>query len=73
MLLGHRSIRVTERHYAPWVRSRQEQLEADVRQTWTVDVTALGKEQAKAERAKGENRGADEGTRRVHGRRVLVQ
>jgi integrase len=33
-LLGHSSIRITERHYAPWVRSRQEQLEADVRRTW---------------------------------------
>ena len=34
VLLGHSSIRITERHYAPWVRSRQEQLEADVRRTW---------------------------------------
>ena len=34
ILLGHSSIRITERHYAPWVRSRQEQLEAEVRRTW---------------------------------------
>jgi integrase len=34
VLLGHSSIRVTERHYSPWVRARQEQLEADVRRTW---------------------------------------
>ena len=34
-LLGHTSIKVTERHYAPWVKARQEQLEADVRRTWT--------------------------------------
>lgn len=34
ILLGHQSTRITEKHYAPWVRSRQEQLEADVRQTW---------------------------------------
>jgi len=34
ILLGHSSIRITERHYAPWVRSRQEQLERDVRATW---------------------------------------
>lgn len=34
ILLGHRSIKVTERHYAPWIRSRQEQLEADVRCVW---------------------------------------
>jgi len=36
MLLGHQSTRVTEKHYAPWVRSRQEQLEADVRRTWNL-------------------------------------
>jgi integrase/recombinase XerD len=35
ILLGHSSIRITERHYSPWVRSRQEQLERDVRSTWT--------------------------------------
>jgi len=34
ILLGHSSIRITERHYSPWVRSRQEQLERDVRGTW---------------------------------------
>jgi integrase/recombinase XerD len=33
ILLGHSSIRITERHYSPWVRSRQEQLERDVRST----------------------------------------
>jgi len=31
VLLGHSSIRITERHYAPWTRSRQEQIEADWR------------------------------------------
>ena len=36
ILLGHSSTRITEKHYAPWVRDRQEQLEADVRRTWTV-------------------------------------
>ena len=30
-LLGHSSIKITERHYAPWVKARQEQLEAEVR------------------------------------------
>jgi integrase len=34
VLLGHSSIKVTEKHYSPWVRARQEQLEADVRSTW---------------------------------------
>jgi hypothetical protein len=27
-------VRLTEKNYAPWVRERQEQLEADVRRTW---------------------------------------
>ena len=37
ILLGHQSVRVTEKHYNPWVRSRQEQLEADVRNAWKAD------------------------------------
>ena len=37
VLLGHSSLRVTEKHYAPWVRSRQEQLEADVKRSWETD------------------------------------
>jgi len=34
MLLGHASIRVTERHYAPWVKARQDRLEAAVKRAW---------------------------------------
>ncbi len=34
ILLGHQSVRITEKHYAPWVRALQEQWEADVRRTW---------------------------------------
>ena len=30
VLLGHKSIRITEKHYAPWVSSRQEALEAEI-------------------------------------------
>lgn len=37
VLLGHSSLKVTEKHYAPWVRARQEQLEADVRRSWSED------------------------------------
>jgi len=37
VLLGHSSIKVTEKHYSPWVRARQEQLEADVWRTWQAD------------------------------------
>lgn len=39
ILLGHSSVRITEKHYSPWVRSRQEQLEADVRNAWENDQT----------------------------------
>lgn len=34
ILLGHQSVRATEKHYAPWVRAGQEQLEAHVGRTW---------------------------------------
>ena len=34
ILLGHSSLTVTEKHYSPWVKTRQEQLEAAVRKTW---------------------------------------
>jgi len=51
-LLGHTSIRVTERHYAPWVRSRQDQLEASMRRAWSRDPVAFSE---------------TKGTREVHG------
>jgi integrase len=41
VLLGHTSVKITERHYSPWIRERQEQAEADVRHTWTQDPIAL--------------------------------
>jgi integrase len=37
VLLGHQSVRITEKHYAPWVRSRQDQLEADLTSAWSRD------------------------------------
>lgn len=37
VLLGHSSIRITERHYAPWIRARQEQLEAEIKRSWVHD------------------------------------
>jgi integrase len=33
-LLGHRSIKTTEKHYAPWVKARQDALEEAVKATW---------------------------------------
>jgi integrase/recombinase XerD len=42
-LLGHQSIKVTEKHYSPWVIERQEQLEKSVRtaiQRYTEDTSS---------------------------------
>jgi len=36
ILLGHKSVKITEKHYAPWVKARQEQLAANVRKAWNV-------------------------------------
>jgi site-specific recombinase XerD len=33
-LLGHTSIKTTQKHYAPWVKTRQDALEAAVMGTW---------------------------------------
>jgi integrase/recombinase XerD len=33
-LLGHTSIKTTEKHYAPWVKARQDRLDVAVRGTW---------------------------------------
>jgi len=57
ILLGHESVRTTERNYAPWVRSRQEQLEADLTRAWQLDpVIAAQTSQTR-------------GTRQVHGKK----
>lgn len=34
ILLGHESLRTTEKHYAPWVQSRQAALEEAIKKTW---------------------------------------
>ena len=52
-LLGHQSLRVTERHYSPGVRARQEQLEASVRRAWALDPVVSAE---------------TKGTRGVHGK-----
>jgi integrase/recombinase XerD len=33
-ILGHSSVRVTEKHYMPWVRARQASLNQSVKQSW---------------------------------------
>lgn len=37
ILLVHSTVKVTERHYAPWTQKRQQQLEADLRAMWATD------------------------------------
>jgi integrase len=40
ILLGHSSVKITERHYAPWVQSGQARLEADLERVWRKDPLA---------------------------------
>jgi integrase len=35
VLLGHSSVRITERHYRPWVKTLQKKLEDEVRKAWS--------------------------------------
>jgi len=37
ILLGHSSVKITEKSYSPWVKARQEQLEAAVMKTWPTE------------------------------------
>jgi integrase len=57
VLLGHSSVRITERHYAPWIRGRQEQLEADLERSWAADRIVLAE---------------TKGTPEVHGKMEVV-
>lgn len=41
ILLGHQSVRITERYYAAWTDARQRQVEADLRQAWEQDPIVL--------------------------------
>jgi len=41
MLLGHSSVKITQKHYNPGVLARQEQLEADVMRAWSRDERVL--------------------------------
>ena len=34
ILLGHKSVKITEKHYSPFVKARQQQLTASVHQAW---------------------------------------
>jgi len=47
ILLGHKSVKITEKHYAPWVKARQDQLAANVRKAWAVLQTTGRKSRRK--------------------------
>jgi site-specific recombinase XerD len=34
-LLGHKTLRTTEKYYSAWVKERQQRLEAEVKDAWT--------------------------------------
>jgi integrase len=40
-MLGHSSIRITERYYSAWDQSRQDQLEQDLKRAWAEDPIAI--------------------------------
>jgi integrase len=52
ILLGHSSVRITEKHYNPWNRARQEQAEADVMRSWASDPLVLSASHTYTERTR---------------------
>jgi integrase len=38
VLLGHRSVKMTEKHYLPWAKARQDQLITSVQRAWFPEV-----------------------------------
>lgn len=54
VLLGHQSVRVTEKHYNPWVRSRQQQLEEDLVKAWARDPFVLEESATRRLREQGD-------------------
>jgi integrase/recombinase XerD len=41
LLLGHSSVKITEKHYAPFVKARQEQLAESARKAWNADELSV--------------------------------
>jgi len=63
IMLGHSSVRITEKHYSPWIRERQEQAEADVRRSWARDPLVLMEDAAISEKASRYNSGTAQSAR----------
>jgi integrase/recombinase XerD len=51
-MLGHESIKTTERYYAKWVKSRQDRLDALVKGIWMSEIVAQGQVSKKAKGAR---------------------
>jgi hypothetical protein len=51
MLLGHSSVKITEKHYSPWVKARQDQLALSVRNAWAT-LEAVPAKRAAEKKAK---------------------
>ena len=48
ILLGHQDVRITQKHYAPWVAARQQKLAEGVRSTWAENVVPIDKKKKRA-------------------------
>ena len=57
ILLGHQSVKVTEKCYAAWTDARQRQVEADLQRAWERDPIVLLEVEGYAEVTRG-NRGS---------------
>jgi integrase/recombinase XerD len=57
VLLGHRSVKITERYYAAWTDARQRQVEADLLKAWRQDPIVLLEEK---------------GTQKLHGKNEVL-
>ena len=54
ILLGHQSVKITEKYYAAWTDSRQRQIEDDLERAWNRDPIVLV-QSAATRRLRGEN------------------
>jgi len=50
ILLGHKSVKITEKHYAPWVKARQEQLAATSARLGVCSVSLIRSHQENSRR-----------------------
>jgi integrase/recombinase XerD len=53
VLLGHSSVKITEAHYAPWVKARQELLTTNVRKAWNTQESSKPRRGKKTDTQRG--------------------